>query len=86
MIGWHHRLNGHEFEQSLGDSEGWGILACCSPWSSKELDTTERLNNNNNNMSLPPQAPGWIPWPGYIPFLQPLVEMFENSWIWCYLI
>ena len=32
MVGWHHRLNGHEFEQNLGDSEGQGNLACCSPW------------------------------------------------------
>ena len=32
MIGWHHRLNGHEFEQTLGDGEGQGSLACCSPW------------------------------------------------------
>ena len=40
---------GHEFEQTLGDSEGQGSLACCSPWGHKELDTTERLNNNNNN-------------------------------------
>ena len=40
--------NGHEFEQSLEDSEGQGSLACCSPWGLKESDTTERLNNNNN--------------------------------------
>ena len=45
MLGWHHRLNGHEFEQTLGDGDGQGSLACCSPWSRKELDTTERLNN-----------------------------------------
>ena len=32
MVGWHHRLNGHEFEQTLGDGEGQGGLACCSPW------------------------------------------------------
>ena len=40
-------LNGHEFEQTLGDSEGQGSLACCSPWGCKESDTTERLNSNN---------------------------------------
>ena len=45
MVGWHHQLNRHEFEQSLGDSEGQGSLACCSPWGGKESDTTERLNN-----------------------------------------
>ena len=42
MVGWHHRLNGHEFEQTLGESEGQGSLACCSPWGLKELDMTER--------------------------------------------
>ena len=45
-VGWHHRLDGHDFEQTLGDGEGQGSLACCSPWGGKELDTTERLNNN----------------------------------------
>ena len=40
----HHQLNGHEFEQTLGDGEGRGSLVCCSPWGCKELDTTERLN------------------------------------------
>ena len=45
MVGWHHRLNGHEFEQTPGDGDGQGSLACCSPWGRKELDTTERLNN-----------------------------------------
>ena len=44
MVGWHHRLNGHEFEQTLVDDEGQGSLACCSPWGHKELETTERLN------------------------------------------
>ena len=43
-VGWHHRLNGHEFEQTLGDSEGQGSLVCCSPWGCKESDRTERLN------------------------------------------
>ena len=46
MVGWHHRLNGHEFEQTLGDGEGQGSLACCSPRGHKESDVTERLNNN----------------------------------------
>ena len=41
IVGWHHRLNVHEFEQTPGDSEGQGGLACCSPWDQKELDTTE---------------------------------------------
>ena len=44
MVGWHHRLNGHEFEHALGVGDGQGSLACCSPWGRKELDMTERLN------------------------------------------
>ena len=44
MVGWHHQLNAHEFEQALGDSEGQGSLPCCSPWGCKESDTTEQLN------------------------------------------
>ena len=46
MVGWGHRLNGHKFQQTLGDSERQGSLMCCSPWDLKESDTTERLNNN----------------------------------------
>ena len=44
IVGWHHQLNGYEFEQTLGDSEGQGSLAGCSPWGRKESDTTEWLN------------------------------------------
>ena len=44
MVGWHQRLNGHESEYTLGDSEGQGSLACCSPWGCKRSDTIERLN------------------------------------------
>ena len=56
MVGWHHRLNAHEFEQALGDSEGQGSLvfsawcgglACCSPWGHRESDMTERLNGSS---------------------------------------
>ena len=46
MAGWHHRLNGHEFEQTLGDSEGQGSLVSFSPWGGKESDMTKQLNNN----------------------------------------
>ena len=52
MVGQHHRLNGHEFEQALRDGEGQGSLACCSPWGHKELDMTEELNNS--------KVPKWI--------------------------
>ena len=47
MVEWHHRLNGHGFEQAPGDSKGQGSLVCCSPRGHKELDMTEQLNNNN---------------------------------------
>ena len=46
MVGWHHRLNGHEFEQAPGDGEGQGSLACCNPWGHKKSDMTQQLNNN----------------------------------------
>ena len=46
MVGWHHQLNGHEFEQTPGDSEGLGSLGCCSPRGRRESDMTERLNNS----------------------------------------
>ena len=49
MVGWHLWLNGHEFEQAPGVGEEQGSLVCFRPWGHKELDTTERLNNNNNN-------------------------------------
>ena len=45
MAGWHHRLNGHEFEQTPGDSDGQGSLVCCSLSGCKELDMTQQLNN-----------------------------------------
>ena len=48
MAGWHHRRNGHEFGQTLGDGEGQGGLVCCGPWGHKESDPTGRLNNNSN--------------------------------------
>ena len=44
MVGGHHKLSGHKFEQDSGDGDGQGSLACCSPWGHKELDMTERLN------------------------------------------
>ena len=52
MAEWHHQLNGHEFQQALGDGEGQGRLACCSPWGCKESDTTEQLNNTDLNTKL----------------------------------
>ena len=59
MVEWHHRLNGHEFEQVPGDGEWQGSLACCSTWSHKVSHTTERLNNSNEcyfvNKSFKPE-------------------------------
>ena len=43
MVGWHHQLDGHEFEQAPGVGDGQGSLACCSPWGHKELDMTKQL-------------------------------------------
>ena len=47
MVGWHHRLNGHEFEQTLGDGEGQGNPVCCNPWDHKVSNMTKRLKNNS---------------------------------------
>ena len=44
MVGWHHRLDGHEFEQALGTGDGQGGPVCCSSWGCKESDLTEQLN------------------------------------------
>ena len=52
-VGWHHRFNGHEFEQAPGDCEGQGSLACCSPWGLKESDMTEQLNSKENQVKDP---------------------------------
>ena len=75
MIGWRHWLNGQEFEQTLGDSEGQGSLACCNPWGHKESDITEQLNNNTVNflvktvfftgtlfISMKNNGNGFFPW------------------------
>ena len=75
MVGWHDRHNGHEFEQTLGDSEGQGSLACWSPWGHKEADTTERLNEGSWRLSVknPPanaedSGDGFNPWVGKTPW------------------
>ena len=63
MVGWHHQLNGHEFEQALGVGDGQGSLVCCSPWGSKESDTTEPLN--------------WLSW-GLVIIIPPLRAVVPN--------
>ena len=47
MVGWHHQLDGHKFEQNPGAGDGQGSLVCCSPWGLKESDSTELLNNSD---------------------------------------
>ena len=66
MVGWHHQLDGHEFEQVPGVGERPGSLACCNPCGCKESDTTERLNNNNK--------PGDTQLKGF-------KELFRDSWV-----
>ena len=56
-VGWHHKLNGHGFEQTLADSEEQGSLVCCSPRGRKESDTTERLNSNR---TIKPRLPSLL--------------------------
>ena len=57
MVGWHHRLNGHEFEQAVGVGDGQRGMVCCSPWGHKESDMTERLNCTE--MREPEKEAGW---------------------------
>ena len=66
MVGWHHWLNGYEFEPTLGGSEGQGSLARCSLWGHKEWDMTECLIHNN---SLIPESSS--SWPNYLPNAPP---------------
>ena len=52
MVGWHHQLTGHEFEQAPGDGEGQGSLACCTPQGRRNSDMTEQLNKKSNNSKM----------------------------------
>ena len=52
MVGWHHRLSGHEFEQAPGDGKGQGSLVCCSPWGHKESDTMEWQRNKDYDLRI----------------------------------
>ena len=62
MVGWHHRLNGHEFEQVPGVSDGQGSLACCSPSGCRESDTAEQLNWTELRQWILGLNPGLKPW------------------------
>ena len=74
MAGWHHQYNGHELEQTTGDGERQGGLACCIPWCLKVLDVSRRLNNNNNVKQIcygnSQFAVSWEFTEGIIPFIQ----------------
>ena len=50
MVGWHHQLSGHEFEQGLRVGDGQGSLMCCSPWGCKEVDITVQLNRGTDGL------------------------------------
>ena len=58
MVGWHHQLSGHEFEQAPGVGDGLGSLACCSSWGHKESDATEQLNWTERNCRVPHENAG----------------------------
>ena len=73
MVGWHHQCNGHELGQSLGDSEGQGGLACCSPWGHKESDMTGWLNNNMTVWILTCSKTLWS---------LNVTVFFDHSWPW----
>ena len=61
MVGWHHRLNGYEFEQAPGVGDGQGSPACCIPRGRKESDMTERLNSTDDKSHSPGDLPSSIP-------------------------
>ena len=83
IVGWHHWLDGHEFEQAPGVGDGWGRLACCSPWGHKESGRTERLNWTTsffltaNSMLL---LGGFLAMPWDIGILLPHVNSCSLHW------
>ena len=77
MVGWPPQLNGHEFEQAQGDSEGQGSLVCCYPWGCKESETTEQLNNSITVASPFAGIPSWF---YRVWVLQLLSWALEFSW------
>ena len=75
MVGWHHRLDGHEFEPALGVGDEQGGLACCSPWGRRELDVTEQLNWTE----LPFPPPGGLLGAGMPPVSPALASRFFTA-------
>ena len=83
MAGWHHWLSGCEFEQTPGDGEGQGSLACCSPWGRTELDTTELLNNNKlphkSGVKQCLSVCVWLAWQCNVFGVHPCCSKHQNS-------
>ena len=75
---WHHQLNGHECEQSQGDSEGQGSLACCSPWGHKESDMTERLKTTKITTPL------FLPLSHHRCLWKPTASVIQTGIVGCY--
>ena len=82
MVGWHHRLNGYEFEQVLGAGDGQGGLVCCSPWGCTESDTTE-VTRSSNSMSTESVMPSNHPILCHplllLPSIFPSIRVFSNE-------
>ena len=72
MVGWHHWLDGHEFEQAPRDGEGQGSLVCCRPWGHKESDTTERLDNIQHQVQNLEKTQNWC-WSKFFHFRKPFI-------------
>ena len=79
MVGWHHQLNGHEFEQALGVGDGQGGLACRSPWGHREPEMTEQVNNNQNGLWSHDSHLFWLPHPVSFHFLSLWPHFPETS-------
>ena len=77
MVEWHHQLHEYEFEQTPGDGEGQGGLVCCSPWSHKETDMTEQLNNYN--IMLQAHLVYFLPHSWNHPFLKKILVLLHNG-------
>ena len=79
MAGWHHWLYGHEFEQAMGVGGGHGGLACCSPWSHKESDMTEQLNQTDHDIWF--LSWSLMSWAGKLPLYDSTYDKNEMHWI-----
>ena len=78
-VGWHHQLNGHEFEQALGDGKGQGSLVCCNRWVHKESDTTEWMSNDKGLT--------WLSYSSGIEHMYTLTHILPPEiWVWFYVI